>query len=334
MSAKRKRNTSPPPTHPFFLTGTAAAPPSTPTVTWCTIDNALLVGESGAQRPSAKIAAFDFDGTITHTKGSHVFSTSPEDWRFVHPTNTKAKITQLVADGFRIVVISNQKGLIAKGKKTPKSGYTKEEIFKGKVAQVVAALGVPLLILAALEDGEYRKPQTGMWEYLVAKCNGDIQPSLSDSFYVGDAAGRPERKENGKLVKKDHSAGDVRMAVNLGIAFHVPEAFYEVDPNAANLIPKELEFDPLNWKNPEHLWTPSGVPLIPEGLVGPELVLLVGRPASGKTTFTKTHFLPLGYAHVNQDTLVDRKKCIAATIAALEAGKSVVVDNTNPSAAV
>lgn len=55
---------------------------------------------------------------------------------------------------------------------------------------------------------------------------------------------------------------------------------------------------------------------------------------SGKSTFARRHFLPHGYAHVNQDTLKTKEKCVKATIEALTNGKSVVVDNTNPSAEV
>lgn len=80
-----------------------------------------------------------------------------------------------------------------------------------------------------------------------------------------------------------------------------------------------------------------------------EVVLFVGSPGIGKTTFYKTHFAPRGYAHVvgpshesiepvdkdkdaraqNQDTLKSRERCLAAVKFNLESGKSCVVDNTN-----
>jgi len=59
--------------------------------------------------------------------------------------------------------------------------------------------------------------------------------------------------------------------------------------------------------------------------------LLVGRPASGKSTFTKKNLLSHGYVHVNQDTLKTKEKCIKVALESVENGKSVVVDNTNPS---
>ncbi|KAI9344295.1 polynucleotide kinase 3 phosphatase-domain-containing protein [Obelidium mucronatum] len=320
-------------THPFFAAATNQKP-ATGHITWKVEGNgSLLVGKHLDQTATSKIAAFDFDDTITFTKGTHVFSKTPQDWRFVHPTNTREKILQHYNDGFRIIIISNQKNLLeSAGKKG--GSHTKEEIFKGKVAEVAGSLGIPLLILAALDESHFRKPQTGMWEYLVSHCNDNIAPDLSVSFYVGDAAGRPERTEKGKPVKKDHSAGDYRLALNLGIKFYIPETFYDIDHNAIQHLPQKWDFDPLHFEFNAELYTPSATPLIPENLEGPELILLVGPPASGKTSFTKKHLLPHGYIHVNQDTLKDRKKCLQVTLESLESGKSVVVDNTNPTAAV
>lgn len=49
---------------------------------------------------------------------------------------------------------------------------------------------------------------------------------------------------------------------------------------------------------------------------------------SGKSTFAKTK-LP-SYEWINRDVLITPAKCLAATSAALDAKKSVVIDNTNP----
>lgn len=61
-----------------------------------------------------------------------------------------------------------------------------------------------------------------------------------------------------------------------------------------------------------------------------EMVLFVGCPASGKSTFFKEHFEPRGYVHINRDKLGSWQKCVAKCTECIKAGKSVVIDNTNP----
>lgn len=61
-----------------------------------------------------------------------------------------------------------------------------------------------------------------------------------------------------------------------------------------------------------------------------ELVLFVGPPGAGKSTFYWRHLKPLGYERVNQDVLKSKDKCFKAATEYLKEGDSVVVDNTNP----
>lgn len=56
-----------------------------------------------------------------------------------------------------------------------------------------------------------------------------------------------------------------------------------------------------------------------------EVVLFVGYPASGKSTFYKRYFEPKGYKHVNQDTLKTRPKCLKMVETYLNAGESCIV---------
>jgi predicted kinase len=68
-----------------------------------------------------------------------------------------------------------------------------------------------------------------------------------------------------------------------------------------------------------------------------ECVILIGLPASGKTTFFRQRFAGT-HDHISKDLLGNNRKpqrrqehLIAESLAS---GRSVVVDNTNPSAAV
>jgi predicted kinase len=68
-----------------------------------------------------------------------------------------------------------------------------------------------------------------------------------------------------------------------------------------------------------------------------ECVILIGLPASGKTTFYGQRFAA-SHAHVSMDRLPNARSKAARMTAeltrALDANRSVVVDNTNPTIAV
>mmetsp|Transcript_31790 Transcript_31790/g.43625 ORF Transcript_31790/g.43625 Transcript_31790/m.43625 type:complete len:961 (+) Transcript_31790:2-2884(+) len=63
---------------------------------------------------------------------------------------------------------------------------------------------------------------------------------------------------------------------------------------------------------------------------GLEMVIFVGPPGSGKSTYFKQHFSD-SYERVNRDTLKTMPKCMARARELLKAGRCVVIDNTNPS---
>lgn len=69
----------------------------------------------------------------------------------------------------------------------------------------------------------------------------------------------------------------------------------------------------------------------------PELVILVGLPASGKSTYYYAHFAGT-HVHVSKDLMPNARnrdtRQQAQIAATLGDGKSVVVDNTNPTPAV
>lgn len=76
--------------------------------------------------------------------------------------------------------------------------------------------------------------------------------------------------------------------------------------------------------------TPTSTPLLPPPNSPPEIVVFVGYPAMGKTTFYSTHFQPAEYIHINQDTLRTREKCIKAAEETLKEGKSCVIGSCAP----
>eukprot|EP00435_Cladocopium_sp_Y103_P031378 s1968_g7.t3 len=74
----------------------------------------------------------------------------------------------------------------------------------------------------------------------------------------------------------------------------------------------------------------EGEALPPEVVVTQPLrvLVLVGLPGSGKSTLA-SRLQKFGWVVINQDTLGDRKKCVAAANEALSSGKRIVVDRCN-----
>lgn len=242
-----------------------------------------------------------------------MFPTSPDDWRILYPEIPK-KLKQLQSEGYKLVVFTNQLG-ISRGRLRP-------ELFQAKVEAVMEHLGVALQVLVATGPGIYRKPVLGMWEHLCEKANGDVTVSVPDSLYVGDAAGRPPNWAPGRK-KKDFSCSDRLFALNAGLRFLTPEEKFLGWAPAPFDLPA---FDPRR-RDPKAAPEPSKAELVSDK---PEVLLTVGFPGAGKSTFVKRHLIPAGYEYVNRDTLGSWQRCVSACSAALARGRPVVVDNTNP----
>ena len=58
------------------------------------------------------------------------------------------------------------------------------------------------------------------------------------------------------------------------------------------------------------------------------MILLIGIPGSGKSTFSATHF-PQEYARISRDVLHTRARVASALAEALEVRRNIVIDNTN-----
>ena len=158
---------------------------------------------------------------------------------------------------------------------------------------------MPLYLFAALGYDTYRKPNTGMWRALEAKLLA-IRPGvtidLSGSYFVGDAAGRRAADSGKQTVShgagKDFSDSDRKFALNLELAFHTPQEFFLGE--AAKDF--ELSFDPTTYASK------AGEPRCAfERLHKLEVIVLVGSPAAGKSTFVEKFLSPMGYDRVNRE---------------------------------
>ena len=155
----------------------------------------------------------------------------------------------------------------------------------------------------------------------------DKLPISKKSFFVGDAAGRTTASPYKKKIypssnKGDFSDTDRKFALNIGIDFMTPEDFFMESPPNMPYTLSGIEPKKIIKKVVE-----SDYEFVPRKK---ELIVLVGIPGSGKSEFFQKYIKPHKYVHINQDMCKTKKKCIDLTKQALEKGKSVVIDATNP----
>lgn len=86
--------------------------------------------------------------------------------------------------------------------------------------------------------------------------NGGIAIDIANSFYVGDAAGRPKNWAAGK--KKDHSSVDRLMALNLSIKFETPEEHFLKHKVAPYVLP---QFNPKSLPKTGEVCKPANAKL-------------------------------------------------------------------------
>jgi bifunctional polynucleotide phosphatase/kinase len=243
-----------------------------------------------------KIASFDLDSTLIETKSKKKFAKDASDWKWIYD-NVPSKLKQLVSDGYSIVIVSNQGGL---------STNDKIKEWSDKVNQIAKDLGIPLKVLAAVSHGKFRKPCTGF----VEKFFPDF---TKESFYCGDAAGR-----NG-----DFSDTDYKFAVNAKLTFYVPEELFLGKKSKLPAIDYCIDFDKKNKYKTKVTYDIDPMEK--------EMIIMVGYPGSGKSSFSQYMEKKFNYCIVNQDKLGTLAKCKKEAISNIEKKKSFIIDSTNSS---
>jgi len=259
----------------------------------------------------AKIAAFDLDWCIIKTASGKVFPVDHKDWEIMWPGKILPKLKQLNDTGYKLVFLTNQTGIARK--KLAVADWQE------KCSAIVKSLALPVQVIASPNYSLTRKPSPGMWYGLERYFNNDVTIDMGSSFYVGDAAGRPVNWAPKK--KKDFSSSDRALAHNLNLPFHTPEEYFLGESSVT-----------MNWSSFSTAELDLTRPMLSGGaklMSGQqEMVIMVGFPASGKSTFSRNQLS--AYTRINRDELISWEKCKAACFMALKKGESVVVDNTNP----
>ena len=135
------------------------------------------------------------------------------------------------------------------------------------------------------------KPSTIMFDILLE----GYTINKEESYYIGDAMGR----------KIDFSDSDKLFADNIGITCISPETAFHIKPNIIT---------------PEIILSKD-----------PEIIIMVGYPASGKTTIASNICNDENYIHIEGDVYKTLPKMIKASRKHINEGKSIVFDATNSS---
>ncbi|KAI8471367.1 MAG: polynucleotide kinase 3 phosphatase-domain-containing protein [Monoraphidium minutum] len=194
---------------------------------WSYEENSLIWRDFGST-PSEKIAAFDLDGTLIITSSGNRFAAHSADWRFFNKKVEKV-VKEYAEDGYKVVIFSNQGSI-----RSALGGKAADNV-KRRVEAVVEKLGVPVQVFMAPQKDKFRKPEPGMWEFMIASCNGGLKPFLEDSFFVGDAAGRDAATNGGE---QDFSDSDKEFAAKIGLPFKLPEDVFGAMEGKKDMDPR------------------------------------------------------------------------------------------------
>lgn len=239
------------------------------------VNNGHFVYRRSLQQYSSKFAIYDLDGTLTE---------SFVQQHMIHHRKM----------GYYVAIISNQYG-ISKGKRT-----------HHEVQSLIDQIHCDITVIYALNKDHYRKPMTGMFEFLVSEIG---QQDVETSFYCGDAAGR----------RGDHSVCDYFFAHNCGLKFlSVNAKDKSVTPyenhNLFYKIPNPLDQDPIK----DLIYT------------SPFIIIMVGPQGSGKTSLSNKISINTGAVILSKD--LHGTKINKLFKDHLSKGNNIIIDNTNPSA--
>ena len=271
------------------------------------------------QNDYIKIAGFDLDSTLIETKSGNIFPKGVSDWKPKYD-NTKMILNELYNNDYTIVIFTNQKNLIKKNK---------DKEFNIKIKNIQKYFNVPINIFVSTEDDHFRKPCTGMWELfieLLRNYNSNLK-ILEESFYCGDAAGRYYDESH-----RDHSYVDKFFARNVkqigyeNIEFKLPEDIFN-----QSLKPYYDQDYDIYYIDGLHDIPIKNFPwdVIDEALQKqPYIIMMVGPPASGKTTLSKEILQRYQLDNIHYYSN-DAKSSQTYLKQIIKQNLNIIIDNTN-----
>jgi len=294
---------------------------------------------------SEKIFGMDLDWTIIKPIRGKIHPIDENDWDFLVKDSELSRIKDKIDNGYKFVIFTNQGGLldIDKNKSDNKMGLVG---FKNRWVNIYKKFQEEynihsVYLIVSLYDDFNRKPCIGMWEFMEFQLNDNIKVQKDKCLYVGDMAGR----------KGDHSSSDLLFSLNIRIQFQVTEVFYNDSnllSNNTNVLIKDVyknnkifngvkyiqEFDKnISRSNKKitndikNIWLDANTNLDTKQY----LILFIGSPASGKTTYYKQNFKDINnLIYLSSDTFNGTPAKFNKEIEKeLKNKNSVIVDNTN-----
>ena len=304
-----------------------------------------LIYECNFKHKKGKIASFDLDGTIITTKSGNRFPKDKNDWVLFNDSVADT-LAEFDENEYDIVFFTNQKPL--------EKNVEKQKNFLDKINNIIDKINLPITYFICINNGYYRKPCTGAFDVFMREYG--IDSLDNNSFYCGDAAGRPEgwkyKKKRTKIVnkkrklaivtckkkKKDFSSSDLFFAQNCGLKFCVPE---ELFVNLKDKNPLMLPTRSFIGKKHDKSFTMDNiinyVNNVCENKIKPNqnmLIIMVGLPASGKSFLSKTIKDALAEKRrvcsvLNLDTVKTKNKLKKMYSTIINNNEDVIIDNTN-----
>ena len=265
---------------------------------WARYDTLVYTNPDPNNR-AKKILGFDLDMTLVRSKNPRK-THHHLDWKWFTPQVPELLRQWKQLEDVEMIIFTNQAGIGNDPKKLNE--------FLLKMNLIFQDLGFPLATYISTGKDQFRKPSPISFGYAFSG------RTLQAFTFVGDAAGRPG----------DFADTDRKFALNVEKYYGVPTLFQT--PEHLFLGEAEKPFH-LSGFNPETFKNDTPLEFHPTGRQ--EMILMIGRPASGKSTIAQDLARQYGYEIVSNDIQGTEAKTLRLAEQLLREGKSIIVDNTN-----
>ncbi|KAL0311379.1 UNVERIFIED_CONTAM: Polynucleotide 3'-phosphatase ZDP [Sesamum angustifolium] len=195
---------------------------------WKAFQTIIYLERDDGLHDSKKIAAFDFDGCLAKTSVKRYDLLHLRHFVIVYTVIENCVVLSVVADGnsgsgclvlmypsipeklqslyndgYKLVIFTNESNI--ERWKNKRQAAVDSKI--GRLENFIKLVKVPIQMIPS-------QPKPGMWRIMEKEFNSGLEVDLDQSFYIGDAAGRPD----------DHSDADIKFAQLysvLGLMLHL-----------------------------------------------------------------------------------------------------------------